>query len=285
MLQILENAPNRLILRMGTLPFETSTIILDKSSGKGRFERTTFFWKRQPVEVPLEQIAAITLIPREKDANQKGAKRDNPTVGLTSGQQNPAVQSRRSEICNRGGATDEHVSWAGGARNRRQTGGRSGRSDRHRTGRPAQHRTDRRSAEHGSGSRRRGRPVGAARHRSGRPTGIAKRRSGRRAEPRARDAADRSGERRFADTSAGRCGDGTAAAPAEDGPAAGRARTAFAHDSLDGARRIDFSAPWLFSASVQRGPPTGSRCRNAETRPRAICSSAVSTARRSRSNG
>ncbi len=87
MLQILENAPNRLILRMGVLPFETSTIILDKSSGKGRFERTTFFWKRQPIEVPLEQIAAITLIPLEKDANQKRAKRDNPTVGLKSGQQ------------------------------------------------------------------------------------------------------------------------------------------------------------------------------------------------------
>ncbi len=87
MLQILENAPNRLILRMGVLPFETSTIVLDKSSGKGRFERTVFFWKRRPIEIPLEQIAAITLVPREKDANQKGGKRDNPTVGLKSGQQ------------------------------------------------------------------------------------------------------------------------------------------------------------------------------------------------------
>ena len=87
MLQIVENVPNRLILRMGVLPFETSTIILDKSSGKGRFERTTFFWKRQPIEVPLDQIAAITLVPPKKDANQKQAKRDNPTVGLKSGRQ------------------------------------------------------------------------------------------------------------------------------------------------------------------------------------------------------
>src|SRR5262245_7367660 len=81
MFQILEDAPNRLILRLGAHPFRTSTIILDKSIGKGRFERTFFFWKLKPIDVRLDAIAAITAVHREqKVANRMRVKRDNPAV-------------------------------------------------------------------------------------------------------------------------------------------------------------------------------------------------------------
>jgi hypothetical protein len=86
MFQILESAPDRLILRIGVQPFETSTIILDKSTGRARFERTMFFWKLRPIDLALEEIAAITIAAHEKAANRKRTKRDNPTVQLKSGQ-------------------------------------------------------------------------------------------------------------------------------------------------------------------------------------------------------
>src|SRR6266540_545850 len=87
MLQVLENTPDRLVVKTGVRPFHTTTATFDKSTGKARFERTVFFWKRKPIEVPLDDIESITVVQQ----NMTGAQgmqfsSNNPLVQLKSGQ-------------------------------------------------------------------------------------------------------------------------------------------------------------------------------------------------------
>ena len=87
MLQVLENTPDRLVVKTGVRPFHTTTATFDKSTGKVRFERTVFFWKRKPIEVPLDDIESITVVQQ----NMTGAQgmqfsSNNPLVQLKSGQ-------------------------------------------------------------------------------------------------------------------------------------------------------------------------------------------------------
>jgi hypothetical protein len=87
MFEIVENAPNRLILRMGMRPLRMSTVIFDKGSGKARFERTVIAWKLRPIEVPLEEVVAITVVQQDvRDAKDKRARSTGPVVQLKSGQ-------------------------------------------------------------------------------------------------------------------------------------------------------------------------------------------------------
>jgi hypothetical protein len=87
MFEIVENAPNRLILRLGRWPFQTSTVIFDKASSKARFERTVVSWKRRPIEVPIEEIAAITVGSQQaSDPKDKRTRGAGPVVQLKSGQ-------------------------------------------------------------------------------------------------------------------------------------------------------------------------------------------------------
>jgi hypothetical protein len=87
MLQVSENTPDRLVVKTGVRPFHTTTATFDKSTGKARFERTIFFWKRKPIEVPLDDIESITVVQQ----NMTGAQgmqfsSNNPLVQLKSGQ-------------------------------------------------------------------------------------------------------------------------------------------------------------------------------------------------------
>jgi hypothetical protein len=85
MFQVLESTPDRLIIRMGTRPFQTTTVTFDRS--KARFERNVFAWKRRPIEVPLDDIESITVIEQTTTGAQGMQMRsDNPFVQLKSGQ-------------------------------------------------------------------------------------------------------------------------------------------------------------------------------------------------------
>jgi len=87
MLKTLENTPDRLVITTSVRPFHSSTTIFDKSSGKARFERTVFFWKRKAIEVPLDDIASITIVPQQTTTPQGGQVEGNhPLVQLKSGQ-------------------------------------------------------------------------------------------------------------------------------------------------------------------------------------------------------
>src|ERR1043166_8351483 len=87
MLQVLENTPDRLVVKTGVRPFHTTTATFDKSTGKARFERTVFFWKRKPIEVPLDDIASITVVSQSMTGAQgMQLSSNNPLVQLKSGQ-------------------------------------------------------------------------------------------------------------------------------------------------------------------------------------------------------
>ena len=80
MLKVLENTPNRLVIKV-TKGLNVSTLIFDKSSGWARFERAVLLWKRAPVDVALNDIESIAVVPVEG----RGAKVVAPLVKLKSG--------------------------------------------------------------------------------------------------------------------------------------------------------------------------------------------------------
>ena len=53
---ILENTPQRLVLRSGS-----NTLTLDKGSGTGSLQRKMLFWNRKPVELPLSDFTEVKL--------------------------------------------------------------------------------------------------------------------------------------------------------------------------------------------------------------------------------
>ncbi len=56
MLEVQENTPTRLVIKL-THGLNVSTLILDKSTGRARFERAVLFWKRKPLDVALDDIS------------------------------------------------------------------------------------------------------------------------------------------------------------------------------------------------------------------------------------
>jgi hypothetical protein len=59
MFEVVENAPDRLVLKLGTRAMHSTTYILDGTSHTARFERTLFGIRRKPIEVPFDQIAGL----------------------------------------------------------------------------------------------------------------------------------------------------------------------------------------------------------------------------------
>jgi hypothetical protein len=55
-MSIIENTPRRLVLTSGS-----TTLALDKDAGKATLQRKFLFWNRKPVELPLSELAAVTL--------------------------------------------------------------------------------------------------------------------------------------------------------------------------------------------------------------------------------
>jgi hypothetical protein len=80
MLQVLENTPTRLVIRL-TQRLNVSTLIFDKSSGRARFERAVLFWKRKPVDIALDDIESIAAVP----VGAGGSETYVPLVQLKSG--------------------------------------------------------------------------------------------------------------------------------------------------------------------------------------------------------
>jgi hypothetical protein len=80
MLQVLENSPTRLVIKL-TQRLNVSTATFDKSSGRARFERAAFFWNRKPVEVALDDIESITAAP----VGARGVDTSVPLVKLKAG--------------------------------------------------------------------------------------------------------------------------------------------------------------------------------------------------------
>jgi hypothetical protein len=53
---IIERAPHRLVLRSGS-----TTLTLDKDSGKALMERKLLFWARRPIEHPLSDVIQVNV--------------------------------------------------------------------------------------------------------------------------------------------------------------------------------------------------------------------------------
>ena len=53
---VVENTPRRLVLQSGS-----TSLTLDKESGKATLQRKLLFWKLRPTEVPLSEVASITV--------------------------------------------------------------------------------------------------------------------------------------------------------------------------------------------------------------------------------
>ena len=52
----IERDPERLVLQSGS-----TTVVLDKPTGKANLERKLLFWARKPVERPLSSIAQVRV--------------------------------------------------------------------------------------------------------------------------------------------------------------------------------------------------------------------------------
>jgi hypothetical protein len=53
---VIENTPQRLVLKSGS-----TTLSLDKASGKATMQRKMLWWKLKPVEAPLSEVADVTV--------------------------------------------------------------------------------------------------------------------------------------------------------------------------------------------------------------------------------
>jgi hypothetical protein len=80
MLDVQANTPTRLVIKL-TKGLNVSTAILDKSTGRARFERAVFFWKRKPVDVALDDIESVAAMP----VRARGGETQVPLIRLKSG--------------------------------------------------------------------------------------------------------------------------------------------------------------------------------------------------------
>ena len=53
---IVESTPRRLVLASGS-----TTLTLDKDAGKATLQRKMLFWNLKPSELPLSEVASVTL--------------------------------------------------------------------------------------------------------------------------------------------------------------------------------------------------------------------------------
>ena len=56
MAKIIESAPRRMVLQSGS-----TTLTLDKDAGKATMRRKLLFWALKPLELPLAEVAEITI--------------------------------------------------------------------------------------------------------------------------------------------------------------------------------------------------------------------------------
>ena len=86
MLKVLENTPDRLVIKLGVRPFHTTTATFDKTSRTAKFERTLFGWKRKTIEAPFDEIESIRVVQQSMPTGQGVETESNyPLVQLKSG--------------------------------------------------------------------------------------------------------------------------------------------------------------------------------------------------------
>jgi hypothetical protein len=78
---IMEHTPERLVVRLGGIFPHGSTCVLDKATGRARFERRLFFWPRKPIEVALGDISAFEIV----ETSTENESSYYPRVTLCSG--------------------------------------------------------------------------------------------------------------------------------------------------------------------------------------------------------
>jgi hypothetical protein len=80
MAAIVEHTPERLVVELGTFFPHNATCVLDKTTGRARFERQLFFMPRRTIEVTLGEIADFEVVELDKPLDSF-----DPRVTLASG--------------------------------------------------------------------------------------------------------------------------------------------------------------------------------------------------------
>lgn len=60
MFEVVENTPDRLVIRLGTRGLHTTVYTFDRASGQATFERSSLGFRRKPITVPLQEIAVLS---------------------------------------------------------------------------------------------------------------------------------------------------------------------------------------------------------------------------------
>ena len=80
---IVQNTPERLVLQAGS-PFGKTTMILDKTAGSARIERSFAMWHRKPVELALADIDHVDIVTMHDGAS--GADVHRPLLHTRNGE-------------------------------------------------------------------------------------------------------------------------------------------------------------------------------------------------------
>jgi hypothetical protein len=62
MREIIEDTPERLVVRLGAVFPHSSTCVFDKRTGRARFERRLFFIPRRTIDVALADVVSFEVI-------------------------------------------------------------------------------------------------------------------------------------------------------------------------------------------------------------------------------
>jgi hypothetical protein len=104
---IVEHTPERLIVKLGGIFPHDATCVFDKSTGRARFERRLFFWRRRPIEVALADIADF-----EVTESSGQTESFEPRVVLRSGRKVYLSDAGTAEVNSRGDAPSATISGA-----------------------------------------------------------------------------------------------------------------------------------------------------------------------------
>ena len=82
LMKIIEQNEGRLAFKIG-MPFMNCTHCdLDRTTGRARIKLVTFFWHRKPIDIPLDEIQAVSLI----GAGSGDSVYEYPMLTLNSGE-------------------------------------------------------------------------------------------------------------------------------------------------------------------------------------------------------
>jgi hypothetical protein len=80
MTAIVEHTPERLVIELGAFFPHNATCVLDKTTGRARFERQLFFFSRRTIDVALGEIVDFEVVELDKPLDSF-----DPRVTLASG--------------------------------------------------------------------------------------------------------------------------------------------------------------------------------------------------------